>query len=383
MIKRDNNKLLLLFSSVVTSGVNFLIFVVVPLYIGVDKLSTFTKDNYIGGIYLFGIAGSVSTIASLIINRYGIKALSYYIKLSVSSIIIIWILFYNLIHSYHAYICLIASIVLHINGFLLTNLILLGAARKVISIQIIQPAIFLLLILFNEMQYNSEWFFYYLISTLISLGFFLKATNFNMLGEILKRDENSFKMTQLLFPMLAGISFPLIFQFENILVGELTSLELGRFVVLQKLYSSVAISLFGSYIVYVISKESDCTTGVSKKLLFLTPLTSVIAVSVLVLCINYIIKIEPYDVTTNLLTILLSYLFSMAMFINFYMNLCNSKVNLLRIIVSSSGYFLIFIIFKPVTMSQVLLISICFYLLYNSMFLLKVFGEYNDNRLDC
>lgn len=242
--------------SAAASGCNFLSFVVLPSVFGTTDLQTFTQHNYLGGLYLFTIASSVGPLSVFILNEGSGKSLLRYSAISLAAFIAIGGGAFWLASFPSSYACLIAAVCMHCAGFLLALLIKENRLMLASILQTVQPASFSALILLNEYHLFAihEWAWAYLVSALICVVAFMATANKSKIMALVHERQRQVAPWQSISGrMLLCISFPLFFQLELILCGTLQTADLGTYAILQKLYSSIAISLFGSLGIFMIT----------------------------------------------------------------------------------------------------------------------------------
>ncbi len=355
-------KYFFIFSSVFTSGINFLIFVGLPVFIGVENLESFVRSNYVGGMYLFGVASSVSIVASIIFQRAGLAGLLTYSWLSLLAFFLLGLAMHSFFEGWSSIRCMFVSFLLQVNGFILAYLIRSGCLLRVFFGQILQPGVFFLGVVVLGLWGITDWSYAYFTSSVLATAYFLISVPLSdVILELKSVNVEVFKVGSIFFPMVSGLSFPVIFQVETILVGEFSSVSLGDFVVLQKLYSSVAIAIFGAYLVYAYRLGLRESGALSYKSIMID---SVFSTAVVAVAVSVVSVFKSYSLGQMFLTVVLSYFFSFSMFVSFYMSMVAPLTNLKCILFSSIVYLLMFFGFSPGSIETVLIISVFLYLCY-------------------
>lgn len=351
---------LLVLSSLFTSGINFIIYVIYPFLTGASSLEMFIRDNYAGGFYLFGLASSVSVVTTRLISFHDKKSVIRYAQLSILAGVIILLFLHQYIMTLTALSCILAAVILHINGFILTFLIRLKKIRACAILQIVQPLIFLVGIVLAS-NYEIMWSYFYLISVVIAFLFFLRLMSkyecCNLFSENVSRTTISFR--SLLKLIFACMSFPLFFQLELFFVGEFTSINLGQYTIIQKMYSSVSVAMFGGLLVYMYDETKQ---GFHWRKILTLPLISASLVFFLAIFLNSIEKF--FNVHLFFVTIITSYIFSVAMFISFAMNVTNVSLNLKLLFFSVLIYSFVLFNSEIHSVYQMLLVTLLFYGVY-------------------
>ncbi len=107
-----------------------------------------------------------------------------------------------------------------------------------------------------------DWSVLYLISAAIGLASFLIIANLRRIRETLRLPATEeIGWIGILSRVAFCVSFPLFFQLELILCGRLSTVNVGVYAMLQKLYASISISLFGAIGVHLLAKHMDENTG--------------------------------------------------------------------------------------------------------------------------
>ncbi|MDR8524421.1 hypothetical protein [Shewanella fidelis] len=337
-------------------------------------MDLFIRSNYAGGFYLFGIASSVSIIATKIISSYNWQSLQRYLIFSFVAFIILILTLYDYAFSISALLCIFAALLLHLNGFMLAVLIRDEKIQACFFLQLVQPAVFLTGILLSTWL-GYDWAYPYFLSTFIAFFAFIFCSNFNRIYNLLNSKGNAefsrglLSYSGLFLTLISSMSFPLFFQLELFFVGELTSLSLGKYTVLQKMYSSVSVALFGGVLVHLYGKDKSGILPL-KKVLTLPLITSFV-----VSCVAIILSFlgDGLSSSTLLLTIFTSYVFSIAMFVTFAMSINNAKVNIYLMVISFLIYLVVFQLLIVDNITIMLGVSLVFYISYILMFVFFYF----------
>lgn len=250
--------LLLSVGSGVASMFNFYSFLIFPSLVGTKMLESFAQDNYLGGFYLFGVGSSIAPLSVFILTSGRRIALKRYVLLSIFSLLAVCLSGYWLARLPWSYFCLLGAVCLHTAGFFLASLISDERIVAASVLQTVQPGLFAVFISLETVWAGVpiNWSVAYLLSTLVSLSLFLAASNITRLWQLLAQEPTDVpSWGRIMSRVLLCVSFPLFFQLEQILCGKFSTASLGEYVMLQKLYSSISTSLFGSLGVLMLSRK--------------------------------------------------------------------------------------------------------------------------------
>jgi hypothetical protein len=259
-----SRRLILSLGSAAASAFNFYTYVFLPSLIGTASLEHFVKANYLGGLYLFGIGSSVSPIAIFVLAAGKRSALSKYVAVSVLGLVVILSGGWWLVMPPWSYFCLLGAICMHVNGFFYASLIREQRLIAASGAQIIQPLSFAAAISLRTLHIAiaADWSVLYLISAVLGLAFFLMIVNVGRIKQTLSLPASEkIGWTGILSRVGFCVSFPVFFQLELILCGHWSTVNVGVYAMLQKLYASISISLFGAIGVHLLSKHLDERSG--------------------------------------------------------------------------------------------------------------------------
>ena len=260
----NSRRLILSLGSAAASAFNFYTYVFLPSLVGTASLEHFVKANYLGGLYLFGIGSSVSPIAIFVLAAGRRPALRRYAIVSVLGAAAILLGGQWLLLPPWSYFCLLGAICMHVNGFFFAALIRNGRAIAASCAQIVQPFLFAGFISLKTFHFAMipDWSVLYLISAILGLAAYMVVTDLRGIGETLSlRATQTIGWFGILSRVAFCVSFPLFFQLELILCGRLSTVNVGVYAMLQKLYASISISLFGAIGVHLLAKHLDEQSG--------------------------------------------------------------------------------------------------------------------------
>lgn len=351
---------LLVLSSLFTSGINFIIYVIYPTLMGANSLELFVRDNYAGGFYLFGLASSVSVVTTRLISFHDMKSVSKYVQLSMLIGGLTFLVLHQYIQTITALSCILAAVILHANGFMLALLIRLKKIRACAILQVVQPFIFFVGIMLAS-NYEVTWAYFYLLSVVIAFIFFYKLISNKEYCDLFAKNtaRTTISFSNLLKLIFACMSFPFFFQLELFFVGEFTSLSLGQYTIIQKMYSSVSVAMFSGLLVYMYGESEQ---GFHWRKILILPLLSASVVCCLAIFLNFFEGFVDFHLL--IVTIITSYVFSVAMFISFAMNVNNTMLNIKLLFFSILVYLFLLLSVQIDSAYQMLLISLSFYGIY-------------------
>lgn len=248
------------------SAFNFYSFIFFPFFFGVDAFEGFVRDNYLGGLYAFGVGNSIASYGIYVFSGGRLVALKRYMLMSGVFFLAIAVLGSRIVSLPWGYVALLAGLLLHVSSFLLFVLIATDRALSAAWLQVIQPFCFSFMLTLAEIVDKSKanWALFYFFSCLVGVLAYSAATDWRKLRELLGREASLPVHWKAIFVrVLLSISFPLFFQVELILCGNLGGADLGEYAALQKLYASVSISLFGQVILYRLNSRLNKGEAVS------------------------------------------------------------------------------------------------------------------------
>lgn len=322
----NSSSFLLSIGAVFASALNLYSFVILPSFVGAGNLEYFIRDNYLGGLYLFGIGSSIASSSIYIFNLGKNQALLQYATISLISFFLIGFGGIYLANIPESYICLVAALGMHTAGFFLAAMIRQGRALAASIVQIIQPMIFSGLLSLREFGFLSElnWTYLYAFSCLFFIIIVVAWTDWKWLSQyLIEPSSSNTSWFSTLGRIALSASFPLFFQLELILVGHHTSAILGDYAVLQKLYASVSISIFGFAGLRIAMINTDLQAGLGKliktKIFFLA-----ICVSVCVFFLGYSIffvgRLSILSIQLVVLSAFIAFLYTISSFLFLLMN---------------------------------------------------------------
>lgn len=366
---RSNGVMLALGSSA-ASAFNFYSFIFVPFFFGVDAFEGFVRDNYLGGLYAFGVGNSIASYGIYVFSGGRLVALKRYMLMSGVVFLAIAVLGAKIVNLPWGYVALLAGLLLHVSSFLLFVLIATDRTLSAAWLQVIQPFSFSFMLTAAEVVDKSKanWALFYFFSCLIGVLAYSAATDWRKLRDLLCREASlSVDWKAVIVRVLLSISFPLFFQVELILCGNLGGADLGEYAALQKLYASVSISLFGQIILYRINKKSNKGEVVSVGLdrfefvLALACFLCVLAVGGLMVVLS---KKSDIDFEAVVLCAVVAFLYTVSSTLGLKAHAHKPLFVVKLFFVLLFFYIFAFVVFLPGTVYLYLLLAAIFYLTY-------------------
>lgn len=363
---------LLALGSAAASALNFYSFVLFPAWFGVGSLDAFARDNYLGGMYLAGVASSVAPIGIFVLSGGGRQALRRYAGLSAAGLVAVVLGGWSLASAPWSFACLVGAVCMHCAGFLLAALIYEGRAPVAAGLQVLQPAVFAALLTVTRFDDDSgadRWALLYLVSALCCVGSFAAFTRWYELGIALRPVRAlPAPWRNLIVRIVLCVSFALFFQAELILCGQFTNIVLGKYTILQKLYSSISISIFGSLGVLMLAKQArEPGSPILSRNVFLLGLFCVCAV----MLVGTLVSLTDVSSSLNLPLIAASgataFIFTVASFINLLMQTNHALRSLQSLLAALAIYLILFFIIRPSSALGMLVLAGCFFSSYVAM----------------
>jgi hypothetical protein len=278
-----SRSLILAVGAALASGFNFYSFVFLPTLVGTANLEGFVRTNYLGGLYLFGVASSIAPFSAYVFMSGKGDALFRYAMISLVIFTLVGMGGVGLVNTAMSFVCLGAAFCMQIAGFFLASLIRQEKILAASALQMFQPMLFAGLLTLHEFGGFSElnWPYSYSLSCFIFVIIIAATGDWRWLIKNLTESTPIVTSWRSILARIAmSVSFPLFFQLELILVGNFSSINLGDYAMVQKLYASVAISLFGSIGLRLVMTRGDFLESAQ-------PLVDkrVIVMAIVVLCV--------------------------------------------------------------------------------------------------
>ena len=365
-----SKNLILAIGAALASGFNFYSFVFLPTLVGTGNLEEFVRENYLGGLYLFGIGSSIAPFGAYVFLSGQGKALFRYAIISVSCFSLLCLGGISLLNTSMSLVCLGAALCMHLAGFLLASLIRQEKILAASVLQVLQPMLFAGLVTLYEFGYSSElnWPYSYSLSCFFLIFFIAFFVDWNWLIDSLSKSTPvQISYSSIITRILMSASFPLFFQLELILVGNFSSINLGDYAVVQKLYASVAISLFGSVgLRLVMNRGSSLKDGellVSSKIICMA---LIVLCAVLLVGFSLVFMGKSHKPTAGLVvgSAIVSAIYTVASFISLLANTFQPYLAVRSLFFSLSLYLVAFYLVVPQNSIDLLILAGFAFLVY-------------------
>jgi len=256
----SSKNFMLAVGAALASGFNFYSFVFLPTLAGTANLDEFVRANYLGGLYLFGVGSSISPFSAYVFTSGKGIALFRYLMISLVGLVFVALGGVSFLNTTESIFCLGAALCMQIAGFFLASLIRQERVLAASVLQILQPMLFAGLLTLHEFTGYSDlnWPLSYSLSCFIFVVVIAVFGDWNWLSENLTGPALTVtSWRSILVRIILSASFPLFFQFELILIGKFSFINLGDYAMAQKLYASVVISIFGSVGLRLVMVEAE------------------------------------------------------------------------------------------------------------------------------
>jgi hypothetical protein len=362
----------LIWGATIASLFNFYSFILLPTFVGTESLGDFIRDNYLGGFYLFGIAASVSPLSIFILTEGKFLSFQRYLTISIFCLFAIggggfWL---DVGSGSLRFALLAAAFGMHSLGFFLASMIRQERFLGALVLQAAQPVIFGILLTINEVGELrfASWSVLYVLSVIFPLTispFFIdRQWIFSTLGDKPMVGSN---WSSIIFRMVLAVSFSFFFQVELIIGGLYSPLNLGDFGLVQRLYSSISISIFGAIGVRLIFQQLELGKGKVITVNF-TMLTLAVIVSFAVLGVGYSLLLfnSFSSLTLNVVALcaIASFLFTIANFLSLSLVSFKPTYALISQFISFFIYFVLFYFVAPKGIQSFLALSCIYFFTY-------------------
>lgn len=356
--------------SAIASALNLYSFLIFPAFSSIENMENFVRQNYLGGLYMSLVVASVAPL-SIYVFTVGKKfALSRYLNLSLLAFIVIGIFGFGLAQIPWSYICLVAAFFLQAAGFFQAAFIRQERIAVASCLVIFQPFVFAALITMQEFNwiYAEHWASLYLVSCVACVALFASFTDWSWMREVLYTESTvSNSLVSILLRMSISVSFPLFFQLELILFGQFGQFDLGIYAMLQKLYSSISISLFGSVGLLLMNRSvnegSNSTASINQSVLFMALASSfcVLPIGVYLVYMGRSIEINVFQIA---LSAIVAFLFTITSFVHLRLIVARPILALKLLVLSFVFYGLIFVYYMPIFPESYLVCAGSFFVFY-------------------
>jgi hypothetical protein len=336
------------------SVLSFLSFVIFPSIWGTGPLRTFTEHNYVGGLYTFVIACSAMPIALYLDKSDDPGLMAKYFVISLCGVLLLLPAVWLLGCSGWGYVCILAAVSIHLIGLSTAMLILENRLLRAALFQVVRPLLFAGA-LFAAVALHSPIGNWVIPYTATAAPVALACVFFNpklFRAGIRRVAFHAREYRDILLRMVACLSFSLYFQVELIFCGKLTALDVGVYAMIQKLYSSISISLFSTLGVFLLAGYANADRTRRKRILALFTAFSILS-GCLVLAGGFAISHlrSGHSITATMIAAasVLSVVFTIANFINLYMSTFSPGRGLASMSLAIVAFLGAFFLFRPKT----------------------------------
>lgn len=353
-VGRRGHAAMLMAGSLLASALNLFAFVVFPMWSGTVGLEQFVRDNYVGGMYLFGIGSSIAPIGVFIFHGGAGPALKRYLMISAGAFILALSVCVFMPRPVASISCLLGAACMHAAGFFLAALMHGERAFAVSLLKLVQPLMFAAALVLDryELIPSKPWAYWYLLACVAGVLVFALTVRWHALVQSLRAPPTlATDWAGLTQRMGMSVSMPLFFQLELIIIGHFTSLNVAVYAILQKLYSSVSTSLFGSLSVLMTMARLKRGEPAQRGGGLLPELFLSAACAVIVLGVGFGLTqthqghlLQPEMIS---LAALVSGLFSMASFIAMRITAITPRRGMMALVIAMVAYGAVLTIWKP------------------------------------
>lgn len=351
------------------SVLSFLSFVIFPSIWGTGPLRTFTEHNYAGGLYTFLFASSAMPMALYFDKSDETGLLAKYFAICLCGVLLLLPGVWLLGCSGWGYVCILAAVSIHLIGLSTAMLILENRILRAAVFQVVRPLLFAGA-LFGAVALHSPIGNWVIPFTAAAAFVALACVIFNpelFRGAIRRLTFHARDYRDILLRMVACLSFSLYFQVELIFCGKLTTLDVGVYAMIQKLYASISISLFSTLGVYLLAGYTNASRARRKRILALFTAFSVLS-GCLVFTGGFAISHlrNGHSITAAMIAAasVLSVVFTIANFVNLYMSTFSPGKSLASMSLALPVFLGAFFLFRPKTYTMLMAESAIYFASY-------------------
>jgi len=254
---------LLIIGTAFTSAANFWLYVIVAASDVTGGFAQLVRSNYIGGIYLFGVAASVGVVA-----MYAFRCGSAARVLRVYAFLCGWIAIplatacsmteYPL----GAWLCLFSALCMQVAGLMTAALVEAERAWAVSFLPTLHPITVWGTLMGLPEDLPLKWVWCYTIASIGLCALFV-TFGWRPLRQKLEesRQVTSIRVKDVAGRMLLAVSFGAALQIDQVVAGTTRHLDVARFAILQKMYASVVTALSGATIQMVMLRTTKDLLG--------------------------------------------------------------------------------------------------------------------------
>lgn len=249
----------LLIGTGLTSLANFWLYVVVAASDTTGGFAQFVQSNYLGGLYLFGVAGSVGTVAMYAFRSgSSLRVLRQYGLMCAAVVVSLMVVCTLTEHPAGALLCLASALCMQTAGLMIAGLIEADRSLAVSLLPPLHPLIFWVALMGLPDNGPLKWVWCYTIASVAMCVLFV-IVGWRPLQGLLQEssDATEIRLKDVLGRMLLAVSFGAVLQLDIVVAGTSRHLDVARFAILQKMYASVATALSGATVQMVIARTAN------------------------------------------------------------------------------------------------------------------------------
>lgn len=367
---RNEGRVHVMLGAVMASALNFYAFVIAPLLFAVGYLEQFVEDSYLSGFYMASAVSSIMPFCVFMYRLGGQTALQRYVQISLLAALVISICGIGFARLPWSYMMVVGALLMHVAGFYLGALIHRERTILIAMLQCLQPFLFACFITLNQFVVNASipWSGLYLLSAALAIIIFIATARHHQIWSditvVQQPKGNTFAVMALI---AATVSFPMFFHVELFLIGNFGSVALGEYAILQKLYASVATSLFGSVGFLILNRSFENKTTemhfLPKEVIWIAGLAAV-SVPVIGLIIFLIDHSNVLTVPTLTLCSTTAFLYTLCSYCAIRLAVIGPTKSLQLVSLSILCYTALFFGLAPDSSQDYMQLSFVFFLIY-------------------
>lgn len=367
---RNAGSVHLILGAVVASALNFYAFVIAPSLFAVSHLGQFVKDSYLSGFYMAIAVSSIMPFCVFMFRLGGQTALRRYVQISLITAVFISISGIGIARLPWSYMMVASALIMHVAGFYLGALIHQERTLLIAVLQSLQPFLFACFITLNQFVSDASipWSGLYLLSATLAITMFVATARYHQIrSDIAAVQQSNVSTFAVLAIITATVSFPIFFHIELFLIGNFGSIALGEYAIVQKLYGSVATSLFGSVGILILNRSFDDKNA---KIHFLPKEVIVIAgfASASVPAIGFLIflvdRSSALTVPILLLCAMTAFFYTLCSYSAMRLSVIGPTKSLQLVSFSTLCYTALFFALAPDSSQDYMMLALAFFLIY-------------------
>lgn len=367
---RNEGRVHVMLGALVASALNFYAFVIAPLLFAVEHLEQFVQDSYLSGFYMASAVSSIMPFCVFMYRFGGQTALRRYVQISLVAAVAISICGISIARLPWSYMMIAGALLMHLAGFYLGAMIHRERTALIAMLQCLQPFLFACFITLNHFVVYASvpWSGLYLLSAALAITIFVATARHEQIWSDINLVQQPIDNTFAVLTLIAAtVSFPLFFHVELFLIGNFGSIALGEYAILQKLYASVATSLFGSVGLLILNRSFENKTTkmhfLPKEVIGIACLAAV-SVPVIGLIIFFLDHSNVLAVPTLTLCSVSSFFYTLCSYCALRLAVIGSSKSLQLVSLSILFYTVIFFGLEPDSSQDYMQLSLVFFIVY-------------------